>query len=173
MISLEFLKCGIGRNLLSVTTLMFGLLVCFGCQQAQVAGTFDGAAKNLAVKSNMKRVQAAVEAYFRDHTYMYPVQIDDDFKSYFEGGDTSAHKAGSPPTNPFTGQGEWPVLGEIKDPKEARAGLPKAMPKGVIEYSPIDGGKSYAIRAGGYDDKEIPEMNSNSPMVLSRDTFEK
>ncbi|HMP52153.1 MAG TPA: hypothetical protein PKD05_11435 [Candidatus Melainabacteria bacterium] len=161
------------RNLLSVTVAFFAIALTQGCQQAQMAGSYDGAAKNLAVKANMQRVQAAAEAYFRDHTYMYPAEINDDFKSYFPGGDPASKKPGSALTNPFTGQPEWPVIGTITDLTTARAGLPKALSKGVIEYSPINGGKSYAVRAGGFDDKEIPQMNSNSPLVLSRDNFEK
>ena len=173
MINLEFLKSGQKGKLLSVTLSVVALGLVTGCQQARVAGSYDGAAKNLAVKANMLRVQEAAENYFSDHTYMYPPELNDDFKSYFPGGDPASHKPGSPLTNPFTGQPEWPTIGTIQDLKTARAGLPKAMPKGAIEYSPINCGKSYAIRGGGFDDKEVPHVNSNSPLVLSRDNYKK
>lgn len=173
MFNLEFLKSGQQRKLLSVTALFLTLGLVAGCKQAQVAGTFDGAAKNLAVKANMLRVQEAAENYFKDHTYMYPTELNDDFKSYFPGGDPASHKPGNALTNPFTGQSEWPQIGTIQDLKSARAGLPKTMAKGSVEYSPINGGKSYAIRGGGFDDKEVPQVNSNSPLVLSRDNYKK
>lgn len=173
MLGFNMLNRYLGRSLLSVTLVIFALsLAGCGGQQTGVTNAFDGEAKNLAVKQNMKRVQAYAEAYFKDHTYMYPSQIDDEFKCYFPGGDLAKKKPGNGLTNPFTGQAEFPVIGEVKDAKGARTGKTKPLKRGVIEYSPINGGKSYAVRGGGYTDKEISIVTGDSPYVLSRDNFE-
>ena len=159
----------VGTFLLSVTLILAaGFVSSCAHQNVGVANSFDGEAKNLAVRANMKNTQAAAEAYFKDHTYMYPKEIDDEFKSYFPGGDVASKKPGNAFINPFTGQVEWPVLGSVTSVQAARSGPTKPLNKGVIEYSPIDGGKSYAIRGGGWDDKEITVAGSKMPMVLSR-----
>ncbi len=136
---------------------------------------YNERAKTIGVKANMKVVQEAAEKYFKDHTYMYPTAIDDDFKSYFPGGDPVAKKPGKAPLNPFNGTGEWPIIGTLTNVEEARKVAPDALAKGVIEYSPIDGGKSYGIRGGAESGKAIQgESASNlSTLVLSRDDFGK
>lgn len=171
MLNSKLVKSQALKGLLSVTFLFLALSICSCNQPTGVSSPFDGKAKDLAVKSNMMRVQAAAEAYFKDHTYMYPNEINDEFKSYFAGGDVASKKPGSALTNPFTGQMEWPVIGTITDLKQARSGFAKPLQKGVIEYSPINGGKSYAIRGGGYEDKELTMVNGAAPLVLSRDDF--
>ena len=145
------------------------------CQQAQVADSYSERAKTYVVKANMKKVQAAAEAYFKDHTYMYPTKIDDDFKSYFDGGDPAAKKPGKGPNNPFTGNEEWPVLGGLTDPVAARQEVPMELGKGVIEYSAVDGGKNYAIRGGAENRKSITGENESNmgSYVISRDSVDK
>lgn len=158
--------------LLGALTASFALS---GCGGAQVADTYNERAKNFAVRANMVAVQNAAERYFKDHTYMYPTAIDDDFKSYFEGGDPASKKPGKGPINPFTGLGEFPVLGTITDIAQARMALPGDLPKGTIEYSPIDNGKSYGIRGGADVGKAMRSEDAAQmgTLVLSRDTYEK
>lgn len=136
---------------------------------------YNERAKTIGVKANMKVVQTAAESYFKDHTYMYPTVIDDDFKSYFPGGDPVAKKAGKAPLNPFTGTADWPVLGTITNIEEARKATPDALIKGTIEYSPIDGGKSYGIRGGAETNKAITGDSASNmgTLVLSRDDYNK
>jgi len=152
--------------------LMSGALT--GCGGGKVAETYDGRAKTIGVRANMVVVQEAAEKYFKDHTYMYPVTLDDDFKSYFPGGDSAAKKPGKPPINPFTGEAEWPVVGTITDLAQARSATPPAMKKGQLEYSAIDGGKNYGIRGGADTEKAIHSEDAAQmgTLVLSRDTIE-
>ncbi len=149
--------------------------VVSGCQQAQVADTYSERAKTIAVRANMVTVQAAAEKYFKDHTYMYPTMIDDDFKTYFPEGDPASKKEGKPPLNPFTGLGEWPILGSLTDLASARTATPTELKKGVIEYSPLESGKSYGIRAGADTGKAIHSEDAAQmgTLVLSRDDFQK
>ncbi len=144
-----------------------------GCAQLETANTYGEKAKTIVVKVNMKTVQVAVEKYFRDHAYKYPVQIDDEMKSYFSGGDPAKKTPGTAPRNPFTGETEWPALGTITDLQATRNGAPTSLKKGVIEYSPLDGGKSYAIRGGAENDMAVSAADGNNTVVLSRDDFEK
>lgn len=106
---------------------------------------------------------------------MYPTQIDDDFKSYFEGGDPASKKAGTPPINPFTGTPEWPVLGTITNLAAARQQIPIELQKGVIEYCALDGGKSYGIRGGADSGKAISSEDAAhmGTLVLSREDYNK
>lgn len=165
------MKCNFSNKSTWVGTLAVVVFAVTGC-----GGNLDynEKAKTIGVKENMKTVQAAVEKYFSDHTYMYPTVIDDDFKSYFQGGDSVAKKPGKPPLNPFTGTEEWPVMGKITNLEEARKAAPDTLGKGVIEYSPLDGGKSYGIRAGAETGKAVSsDQNNVATLVLSRDTFNK
>lgn len=136
---------------------------------------YNERAKTIAVKANMKLVQDAAEKYFKDHTYMYPTAIDDDFKSYFAGGDPVAKKAGKAPLNPFNGTAEWPILGTLTNVEETRKQAADTLAKGAIEYSPIDGGKSYGIRGGAENGKAIIGASASnlSTLVLSRDDYNK
>jgi hypothetical protein len=145
------------------------------CSQAQVADTYSERAKTIAVRANMVEVQKAAEKYFKDHTYMYPTTIDADFKSYFEGGDPASKKAGKPPINPFTGNPEFPVLGTITDLAQARLATPFDVPKGVIQYSPLENGKSYGIVGGADTGKAIHSEDAAQmgTLVLSRDDYQK
>jgi hypothetical protein len=150
-------------------------LVVFAVTGCGGSMDYNERAKTIGVKANMKVVQEAAEKYFKDHTYMYPTVIDDDFKSYFPGGDSVAKKAGKAPLNPFNGTGEWPIIGTLTNVEEARKATPDVLAKGAIEYSPVDGGKSYGIRGGAETGKAITgESASNmGTLVLSRDDYGK
>lgn len=148
-------------------------LLVAGCAQLQTANTYGEKAKVIAVRVNMRMVQQAAEAYAQDHTYLYPTQIDDDFKSHFENGNPSARLPGIAPINPFTGQSEWPVLGQQADLLEARSAAPTALKSGVIEYSPLNDGKSYAIRAGDESNLAIAGEGASKTLVISRDSYTK
>lgn len=157
------------KTWIGALTVVFAVTGCGGNMD------YNEKAKTIGVKVNMKTVQTAAENYFKDHTYMYPTAIDDDFKSYFPGGDSVAKKPGTAPLNPFTGTGEWPILGTLANVEEARKATPDALVKGVIEYSPIDGGKNYGIRGGSETSKAITAEDAShmGTLVLSRDDFNK
>ncbi|MCA9803028.1 MAG: hypothetical protein KC777_13750 [Cyanobacteria bacterium HKST-UBA02] len=162
-----------GRGVQVLVMLAVAPAVLSGCAQLKTANSYGEKAKTIVVKSNMQLVQNAAEEYARDHTYLYPTAVDDDFKSYFENGNPPAHLAGHAPTNPFTGQGEWPVLGKAEDLLQARSAPPTPLQPGVIEYSPLNEGKSYAIRAGDEQGMAIAGEGSSKTLVISRDTYTK
>ena len=164
----------IGR--LALAALLVGgcaLVPLTACSQLNVANSYGEKAKTIVVQANMSVVQKAAEKYFRDHSYMYPTQINDEFKYYFPNGDPAAKKVGDPPTNPFTGLGEWPVMGTITNVEKMRMTGPVDMKKGEIQYSAINGGKSYAIVAGGEDNKTITQKGIKMMLVVSRDSYKK
>lgn len=167
----------IGRINFSIATVLTALVCstiltsCSGGNVVGIAGDYNDKAKTFTVIANMKVVQNNAEKYMRDHGYMYPMQIDDEFKSYFDGGDIAAKKPGNAPINPFTGSGEWPVLGSLTDISKVKSDPPVMMPKGQIEYSPLDGGKGYAIRGGDEHGMTLVDPESKQVIVLSRDNF--
>ncbi|HEY9787818.1 MAG TPA: hypothetical protein V6D17_20695 [Candidatus Obscuribacterales bacterium] len=123
-----------------------------------------------SILANMTAVQWAAECYAEDHHGLYPTAIDDSFKKYFPGSDTAHTKAGLPLMNPATKKLEWPVLGSVQDPKKARFVEPSVMAPGKIEYSPINNGKDYAIRAGDARGKMIAKGHGAiKTLVLSKD----
>lgn len=158
---------------LAITTLAGSTLLtsCSGGNVVGMAGDYNDKAKTFTVIANMKVVQNNAEKYMRDHGYMYPMQIDDEFKSYFEGGDTAAKKPGNAPINPFTGSGEWPVLGSLTDVPKVKADPPVMLPKGQIEYSPMEGGKAYAVRGGDEHGMTLVDAETKQVIVLTRDNF--
>lgn len=133
----------------------------------------------LAVLANMMAVQFAAESYYEKFG-KFPVSLDAEFKNCFpnhafgqqpqKGIDSPiATSTGLPLRNPFTKKLEWPVLGRFKTVKEARFTPPGELKPGVIEYNPIDGGKDYAIRAGGPDGKAfIRHKNDQQTFTLSK-----
>lgn len=148
-------------------------LLLSACQHFQVIDAYSEKAKTFVVKANMWKIKEAADNYSKDHLYMYPTQIDDDFKSYFAGGDPKAKKPGSAPINPFTGNPEWPIAGFLTSLEEARNVLPGPLKRGVLEYTSLEGGKSYAIRGGSELDKAIgaEDGGSDTPtLVISRDS---
>lgn len=148
-------------------------LLVSSCKHFEVVDAYSEKAKTWAVKGNMWAVREAAENYAKDHTYMYPTQIDDEFKSYFPGGDPKTKKPGKAPINPFTGKEEWPQLGYIVNLEDARNILPGGLKRGILEYTPLENGKSYAIRGGSEADKAIgaEDGGAETPtMVISRDS---
>ncbi len=161
------------RSLLITMVLAPTTLLVTSCKHFEVADAFHEKAKTWVVKSNMWKVREAAEAFAKDHTYMYPTQIDDEFKSYFEGGDPKSKKPGKAPNNPFTGTDEWPQLGFIVNLEESRNVLPGPLKRGILEYTPLENGKSYAIRGGSEADKAIgaEDGGAETPtMIISRDS---
>lgn len=159
-----------------MAALTCGLSACSPMGTAvSTAGSYDGKAKEIVVKANMKTVQNAAEKYASDHIYLYPKAIDDEFKYYFPDGDPAAKKIGTAPTNPFTGQAEWPILGKLVEVAASRANAPDPVQMGSVEYSPIDNAKSYAIRGGDANGKAIPgdNMSNSGVLLLSRDNYSK
>lgn len=162
------------KNYLVIGSL-FGSILLTGCKGAQVADTYNERARAIAARANLEVVQAAAEKYAKEHLFMYPTKIDDDFKACFPEGDPASKKPGIAPINPFTGSPEWPVMGKVTDLATARALTPELIGKGVIEYSSLDGGKNYAIRGGADTGKAMDAEDAShvGTLVLSRDSYKK
>ena len=156
-----------------VATVLILPMALSSCAGLEVANSYSEKAKTLVVRSNMKKVQLAAEKYFGEHSYRYPTAIDDDFKSYFKASDDEGNESSNSLTNPFTGTEEWPVLGSVTDLEAARQQQPEALKRGTLEYSPIEGGKSYAIRGGAENDLAIADEEKGTTLVLSRDDFDR
>lgn len=124
---------------------------------------------DLALRANMLAVQWAAEMYAESHN-RFPLAVDDQFKKCFPSQDPAHKNIGLPLRNPFTQKLEWPVLGNQKTVRDARFTPPGDLKAGVIEYNPIDGGKDYAIRAGGKDGKALMRHNNaKQTLILSKE----
>lgn len=124
---------------------------------------------DLAIRANMLAVQWAAEMYAESHQ-RFPIAIDDQFKNCFPSQDLAHKGTGLPLRNPFTQKLEWPILGKLKNAREARFTPPGYLKAGVIEYNSIDGGKDYAIRAGGKDGKALMRHhNAKQTLILSKE----
>jgi len=152
---------------------MLAMLPIIGILAAIALPNFIGAqekARNSSVKANMHTAQIAVESYAVDHNGMYPKAINTEFKSYYPGG-TTPSTAGQPPTNPFTSQSEWPIVGHVSDVISSRKTASGTLGEGVVEYSVIFTGNhqptSYAIRGGGKNNHVISGINPETALVLS------
>lgn len=125
----------------------------------------------LAVLANMMAVQFAAESYYEQFG-KFPTVLDAGFKNCFPNHQTGLSKrtiTGLPLRNPYTQRLEWPRLGTFKTVKDARFTPPGDLQPGVIEYNPIDGGKDYAIRAGGPNGKAfIRHKNDQQTFTLSK-----
>lgn len=127
-------------------------------------------AKNSVVKSNMQTVQAAIEAYAKDHGGKYPLSIDELLKTYFPGGEPKK-SPGEALLNPFTRQKEWPVMGDLKSVSATKMGdlLPTA--PGSIQYSCICDEAAqptaYAITGGDNNGLSISDYAEVHPLVLT------
>lgn len=124
---------------------------------------------DLALRANMLAVQWAAEMYAESHQ-SFPVALDDQFKNCFPSQDPAHKGKGLPLRNPFTQKLEWPILGKLRNAREARFTPPGDLKAGVIEYNSIDGGKDYAIRAGGKDGKALMRHhNAKQTLILSKE----
>lgn len=131
--------------------------------------------REVAVRNNMRITQVAAESYANDSAGEFPKEINDAFKSYFPGGPGDGQKVGKArgPVNPFTGQPEWPKLGNLTDVKSVRSKPPSYVgPAGTIEYSPIADPKtgainSYSIRGANKDGVSLSDTAANTSLVLS------
>lgn len=120
-------------------------------------------AREQAVIANMRTLRLAVNAYSYKHGNKFPTSVDGEFKECFPKG-----SADGALFNPYSKKHEWPTLGTVRNVAEERKSAPRPLEPGVVEYSPVDGGKSYAIRGGGTGGKAIAgEGNPNSTLVLS------
>lgn len=124
-----------------------------------------------AVATNMAICEQAVEEYCVKY-HSYPLRFDAVAASFFTGGTKDGFSKGSRLHNPFTGKEEYPITGTLTSVEAARKMLAISLAKGVIEYSCIAGGRSYAIRGGGMDGKGIRTRNGLQQLVLTRESNE-
>lgn len=107
------------------------------------------------VKSIMEFMQFCAEQYAELHGGIYPPRLD---------GEHYISK------NPFTRQAESLILGKITSVAESRGSEPGPLDPGVVEYSSLGQGKSYAIRGGGHDGRALLGLKrGKSTLVLSTD----
>jgi hypothetical protein len=128
--------------------------------------------KDADVRDNMRSIQVAAEHFAGGHgANSYPTQIDDAFKSYLPGGVEGRTPSPVGLVNPFTSANEFPTLGHITDPIAASNGARFALAPGKIEYSPIAGGRGYAIVGGAHDGKVLVDVyNPDRILVLTNVT---
>jgi TonB family protein len=118
---------------------------------------------------HMHSVKMAAELYAVNHDGVYPLAIDDSFKEYLKAGGGDP-KSRWPMVNPFTYRVEWPIPGRVLDVARLRASRPSPLPPGVVEYSPVANGQSYAIRGGGPNGRALPgTWEGSATLVLSTD----
>lgn len=150
------------------------LLICFmsisGCGQDPLE-LERLKQKDKQVKENMRTAQIAAERYAADHgSINYPVAIDDMFKTYFPGGEAGRRPAQVGPINPFNGLNAFPAIGPLrgKNAEEIRRMKRFKIPRGTIEYIPLDGGRGYAIIGGAHDDLIlVDDLNPDQNLVYS------
>lgn len=140
------------------------LSACTPENSTNISGDAD---RDFEVREAMQRIQVAAEHYAADHgTDTYPVTIDDDFKSYFPGGQEGSVPAPIGPVNVFTGVNEYPVLGKIRDVHSARFGERFPVKRGTIQYCPLNNGKGYAIIGGAHDDKAMMDIKNPGQVLV-------
>lgn len=123
--------------------------------------------KDHVLKENMRRVQLAAEHFAASHgSNQYPVEIDDEFKSYFPGGVEGKTPAPVGLANAYTGTNEFPVLGTFDNVSELRHGRRVTIDAGKIIYSPIGQGKGYAIVGGAGDGLSLFDENKSSENLV-------
>lgn len=139
------------------------------CGQEDSSKISEDADRDQDVREAMKRIQLAAEHYAADHgTDKYPISIDDEFKSYFPGGQEGSVPAPVGPVNVFTGVNEFPFLGNVKDVHSVRFGPRFSIKRGTIQYCPLNSGKGYAIIGGAHDDKPMMDiLNPGQVLVFS------
>jgi hypothetical protein len=109
----------------------------------------------LLVKANMSMVQEAVENFQRKLSH-YPRD-----KSEL---DVTLH--GHLPVNPFTKKAVLPSIGEAES-EDLATRLTCSLHPGELEYSPINKGGNYIIRAGGAGGTGLTGRSPDSIYVLS------
>ena len=115
----------------------------------------DIAAVELQVKANMSKLQVAVEGYWSENK-IFPTSAKELLEAL----------GGVLPINPFSKKAETPTIGTAAD-EEAATLDPATFRPGEIEYSPIDPGKNYIIRAGGATGEGLPGQDPSTYYVLS------
>lgn len=114
--------------------------------------------KDDLVAEQMVEFERALQSYAVEHEGRYPAKIDDSFKSYYKGGH-----------NYFSNQDEMPVNGRRPGLEALRKGKRPHIEPGVIEYSSLEDGKSFAIIGGAHDGKALTvSEDSDQVLVLPR-----
>jgi hypothetical protein len=67
-------------------------------------------ARESSAKKGARTTKIAIESYATDHQGKFPLDIDDDFKSYFPGGSSDGKLPGQAPYNSFTQNSAWPTV---------------------------------------------------------------
>lgn len=154
--------------LMLLIVVLTGIALC-GCSQLNDTHReyAQRRAQSMILRSNMRNLQLAVMGYFNTHK-KYPLQVDDEFKSYFPGGKPGKVATREPFLNPFTGEAQWPKLGTRPNLQALKDGPPPEISPGVVEYNVFDGGLHYAIIGGDSNGKAVTSVeDSKKPLVLS------
>ena len=108
----------------------------------------------LAVKTQLRALQVAIEEYAREHKDQYPSKIASITHAYLD-------KYGGHFTNPFTKKSELPQQLANSESVEKDTNLGK----GKLFYKLTDDGQNYMVFAGGFDGKPILFENG-APFIL-------
>lgn len=115
--------------------------------------------RDRAVMKQMIALEDAARACAAQHRGKFPTTIDDDFLS---------HLPNKALTNPFTEKTQSPELGNITDLDALHKGKPPTVNEGVVQYNSLDGGKVYAIIAGGKNNEAVRDPdNYDRTFILS------
>jgi len=109
----------------------------------------------LAVKTQLRALQVAIEEYAREHKDQYPTKIAQLTRGYLD-------KYGGRFSNPFTKKAELPQQLTNSESLENDTTLGK----GKLFYKLINEGQNYMIFAGGFDGKPI--MFENGQLFILR-----
>jgi|GEM_PF-628278 len=163
----------VGFTLLEMLIMVIIVLILAAVAMPIYFGSEDKTREG-AVKNNMRMVQMAAESYAHDRGGLYPAKMDDEYFCYFPGGSPKTKSRGQAhgPTNPYTRQPEWPILGSVNDVQGVRSSVPTLVgTAGQIEYSPISGPGGivgYAIRGARKNGLALPGTSPMTTFVLTR-----
>ena len=158
---------------LFIITVIVAILAFVGWRSFKLSKDIE---RESIVRRNMRVVEVAAKAYFKDSGGTFPPNNDDPgYLSYFPGGscDQKGTRAGNFPINPFTSRPEAPQAGHISDVAQVRQRGPIQIGSaGQIFYSPIaapDSGEitSFAVQGADHDGLSIGGSQPNTSLVLS------
>ncbi len=124
---------------------------------------------NRATADRLRDLRLVLMQYSKEHDGTYPSSIDERVVAYLNG------KVGSGPrTNPFTSKIDLPVLGKIESVDQAQNELTTTGTPGGLEYSVLNHGKDFVIRAFGKTGHILFEPSGDSSIysvVYATSTF--
>lgn len=160
----------VGTKLFLLSLIAANLASCSKPEdEATVKTVVQDPQRDREVRECMQRVQVATEHYAAAHgSDSYPQSVDNEFKSFFPGGEEGKKPAPIGPVNVYSGINEFPQPGNIPSVSLARNGQRISIAPGKILYCPLSTGKAYAILGGAGDGLALmDEKHPGQVLVLS------